>query len=472
MCLLKLIDLKSTNKIKQMITVYSVAEVNNNLLCFNTHESSIISILDNASPNTTLIIGRKTWFSLEHNIRKSITNDVIVFTRDKSIKNDDTSCKNVKYMDSNTFFKKEMNKKNMYAVIGGISIYNLFYNSLYTDEVHIIYQIFKDKDTKRTVRNKKLYSLSDSLLSFQIKQIQKINIDKNEYKIILERRQNKQVQLKSSNFGFKNLFKKQKQKKTDKNLSSLSLTSGEYISLTNKETLSQFYNNLLKTGFVKGDVLRNFGLSINLNIGTTIPMFQNDFDLVHFTNCLNKVIWDISGNTREGGVNIGWEWRFFGAQYSRAFSDVKRINPSLVGGYDQIQSVITKLQNKNNNEPILLNSWNFDNKKLPPRNHLIQFYVTNTSELHMHVYSCKLNVHSQLQYDIVYYSLLGFILSKKCDLNSTKLTFSYGEIYVPVSELKTDITKDYREMIVITSNSVKNKDFIEMGPSDFETIII
>jgi thymidylate synthase len=120
----------------------------------------------------------------------------------------------------------------------------------------------------------------------------------------------------------------------------------------------------------------------------------------------------------------------------------------------------------------VLNSWDLKNRKLPPRNHFIQYYVSNSTELHCHIYSCKLNIETQFQHDILYYSLLLLILSNKSNLTPKSITFSFGEIYTPIVNLNNSLTVNLEELIVLTKESIKHKNFIEMTSSDFTFILL
>lgn len=439
-----------------MITLYSIVKSHSGQLLLINEHNNFHSILTKIQSDSTIIIGRKIWFSIPQSIRASIKNDIIVFTQDKSIINDKhTIKKNIKFMDSKTFFKNEIKKMINYVILGGQTIYKLFIEHKCIDEILLLYKNNDDKNLPNITLPENTFN------NFEVKNISKLN--EKEYVFELRKNSDKEAIQNKPKSKFKSVFKLQ----NNKNQNSNNVMSTN-IDNSNRERISSFYNHFLKTGFRSNEYIKNFGMSIHLDIDKSFPVFTDNID---WYDCINKLLWDIQGNTREGGVNIGWEWRFFGAKYSRSFSDVKRIDTSLIGGYDQIKSILKNINTQNDqNNSLVLNSWDLQNKKLPPRNHFIQFYVSNSAELHCHIYSCKLNLETQFQHDILYYSTLLSILSKKSNLTPKTITFSYGEIYTQISNLSTTIKSNFREMSVILKESIKNKDFIEMTSSDFTPI--
>jgi dihydrofolate reductase len=433
-----------------MLTLYAIVQSLDNRLSFVKGVNYQVSFFENTDKNSTIIIGRKTWFSIPQSVRVSIKKSIIVLTRDKTMTNVKTEEKkqNVKFMDFKTFLKNDSKRDINYAILGGITVYKLFMDTNCINKLVLI------SKTNKNINNLEFATPLD-LSDFHVETISPVT--EKEYRIQLC---NNRIQF-SKQKTLKNALSKLKLGK--RNISQTTNTD------TNKDKLITFFSQFSKNGFVDSDLVKNFGMSISLDIEKSLPVFSQFSP----KDCIHKLLWDLQGNTREGGVNIGWEWRFFGANYSRAFSDVKQIDTNLIGGHDQIKTILEKLTNwdkRVHGESIVLTSWNSDITKLPPRNHFIQFYPVNNSELHCHIYSCKLNLQTQFQRDIVYYSLLLSIFAKKSNLIPKTITFSYGEVYHPISCFEFEF--NISNAIFFVPDIICYKDFIEMTSSDFDVVLL
>lgn len=174
------------------------------------------------------------------------------------------------------------------------------------------------------------------------------------------------------------------------------------------------------------------------------------------------------------GPGYGWQWRFFGAKYDQSLADVSQTDASKIGGFDQLKYVINEIKTNPYSRRILMCYWNppdFDKTALLPCHYSCQFYVEN-DRLNCHFTMRSTDVFLGLPFNIFSYTVLTYIIAMKCDLKPGKVVYTGGDVHL----YKTHI-KQVQEMLkrntralptLIVNENVKMKDFEDITINDFD----
>jgi thymidylate synthase len=260
-------------------------------------------------------------------------------------------------------------------------------------------------------------------------------------------------------------------------------------------------------------VISKFGTQVRFDISKSIPVLTTKN--VSFINILEELLWICRGDTDakllsdkkvriwEGnttrefldsvglkdypvgtlGPGYGWQMRHQGAKYDVKFSDTSEYEKEEIGGFDQLQYVIDTLKNDPYSRRIVLSYWNpsdFSKTALLPCHVLLQFYVEpDPNDPGCPWLSCMFTMRSSDVflahcYNVVSYSVLTYILAKKCGMKPKEIVYSVGDYHVYTNHLEQVNTqlkrtpRPFRQLQV--SDSVIDKTFHEMNRSDFELI--
>lgn len=131
-----------------------------------------------------------------------------------------------------------------------------------------------------------------------------------------------------------------------------------------------------------------FGRQLHLDISHGVPLLTSK--RVPWKHVIHELLWFMRGDTNakilqkdgvkiwdgntsrefldkrglyhypEGvlGASYGWQWRFFGAKYCHAFADTSQLDTSKIGGFDQLQYIVTELKNNPYGRRTLMCYWN------------------------------------------------------------------------------------------------------------------
>ena len=271
----------------------------------------------------------------------------------------------------------------------------------------------------------------------------------------------------------------------------------------------------MKNGNIRNDrtntgTISLFGTHIRFDISKSIPLLTTK--KVPFKMIIKELLWILQGNTdakilQNQGVHIwdgntsrefldgrnlqhypegilgagyGWQLRHQGANYSSDFADISKIDKNKIGGFDQLQYVEHLLKNDPFSRRIMFSYWNptdFDKTALVPCHTHCQFYVTK--ENNIYYLSCQYYMRSNdiicgKPWNIVFYSVLTYILAKRCNMLPKEIIYTCGDSHVysnHIEQVFEQVSRDPRPFPHIKiNNSIIDKDWSEMTVDDFELV--
>jgi len=136
------------------------------------------------------------------------------------------------------------------------------------------------------------------------------------------------------------------------------------------------------------------------------------------------------------GPIYGFQWRHFGATYC---SDTGKPYPNQQG-IDQLKQVIDQLKDptQRSSRRILMSAWNpldLDKMALPPCHVLVQFHVSNGTQLSCALYQRSCDVGLGVPFNIASYSLLTHLLAKYCGLEAKEFVYFMGNAHIYESHI-------------------------------------
>jgi|UniRef100_A0A6C0ALX5 thymidylate synthase len=253
-----------------------------------------------------------------------------------------------------------------------------------------------------------------------------------------------------------------------------------------------------------------FGDKMEFDISDTVPLLTTK--RVPWKHCIEELLWFMRGDTdtkilqRRGvkiwdgntsrefldnkglthydegilGPGYSWQWRFFGANYSQAFSDTSNVDTSKIGGFDQLQYVIDTLKNDPFNRRIMMSYWNplhMNEMALPPCHYSVLFYVEEEND--EKYLSCLFTMRSNDMFlgnpfNIFSYTVLTYILALKCNMKPRRLVYMGGDIHIyknHLAQMTEQLNRTPRPLPQLKINSdVKDKAISDITVEDFEII--
>lgn len=241
-----------------------------------------------------------------------------------------------------------------------------------------------------------------------------------------------------------------------------------------------------------------FSNKLQFDISNSIPLLTTK--QVSFKNIVEELLWFCRGETdanvlKKKGINIwngnttrefldsrgldypegelgplyGFQMRHFGAKY-----------PCTKRGFDQLKYVEKLLKEDPFNRRIMityLNPPDYSKGVLLPCHHYIQFYV---EEINGEKYlSCFFNMRSSDFalagcYNIVSYTVLTYILAKKCDMKPLSIVYHSVDCHVYLNHIeavKEQLKRDIRPFPALeVHNSIKDKKWEDISFFDFELV--
>lgn len=272
---------------------------------------------------------------------------------------------------------------------------------------------------------------------------------------------------------------------------------------------------ILNKGLNKDDrtntgTLSVFGTQLIFNITDNIPILNTKY--VPWKHVIHELLWFLRGDTdakilQNEGVKIwngnssrsfldsrklynydegvlgpiyGWNFRFFGAQYSQALSDTSSCDTRKIGGFDQLSYVINELKTNPSSRRILINLWNpmdIDKVALMCCHYSIQFNVRTQNDTNY--LDCLFNMRSSdvflgLPFNIFSYSVLTYIIAKKCNMTPGNLIYNGGDTHIylnHITQVNTQINRiPYSYPKLLLDDSIILKDFKDITINDFDLI--
>ena len=187
------------------------------------------------------------------------------------------------------------------------------------------------------------------------------------------------------------------------------------------------------------------------------------------------------------GPIYGFQWRHFGAQYcpetgkpyseqqgteqqgseqqgsDHQGSDHQGIDHQ---GIDQLKQVIDQLKdpNQRSSRRIIMSAWNpldLDKMALPPCHVLVQFHVSNGTQLSCALYQRSCDVGLGVPFNIASYALLTHLLAKYCGLEAKEFVYFMGNAHIYESHIPGLRTQQERDPLPFPRIQVSDtiKDF-------------
>jgi dihydrofolate reductase/thymidylate synthase len=428
-----------------------------------------------------VLMGRKTYDSLPENCRPLKDRINIVLTRNKElIKKSPVPenlllTKDVYFTDDLTFEKVYKKYNPNVFVIGGSELYNKFLGR--ADKLYL------------TVVEAKLNVIPDAFMDYL-----------------------------DSRYSLVSFSEKFVETSSNSNTQTISYRILYYINTGNKSNEYEYLDlarRILNKGNTRSDrtgtgTVSIFGNQMRFDISKTIPLLTTK--RVPFVMTVEELLWFCRGDTdatilQKKGIKIwdgntsrefldnrglkdypegtigpqyGFLWRFFGADYSPEFRDTSKIDMSSVGGFDQLKNVEHLLKTDPFSRRIMISAWNpaqLHEQALPSCHVLIQFYV---EEINKEKYlSCQFYMRSNDLFlgnpvNIASYSILTYILAKKCGMKPKELIYTCGDTHIYANHLQQieeqikRIPRPFPKLHL--SKSVETKDWKDLSIEDFELI--
>ncbi len=277
---------------------------------------------------------------------------------------------------------------------------------------------------------------------------------------------------------------------------------GNYI-LTDDYTLIKTYNKDLAYGIqnlslkigTKADVYLNKKQEYEIVISDSLDIIIENgyawFKVIdtHITNTeipVNVYNFEVANSNTYTVQNLsvhncyGWQWRYWGKEYSQEYSNTKNIDKQEFNGIDQIKNIIYMLKNEPNSRRIVLNAWNvsdLDKMALPPC-HLMSIFNVETENgqkyLNCHLVCRSTDIGLGLPYNLFSYSVLVYILAMKCDMLPGKLYYTGSDVHIysnHLEKLKSHFNRTIKTLPKLHLNpDIKNKEIEDITIKDFDII--
>jgi dihydrofolate reductase/thymidylate synthase len=352
--------------------------------------------------NSVVVMGRKTWFSIPAKQRPLTDRVNLILTNDKSLlKSTKVPDKSSLVSGQHYFITMAQLDKIMALkiynifVIGGGKIYDMFIDNIQIDNLYITEMYKCEYLTRHLNETNNHVSISCIPDKYCITGMSDLQIDI------------------PTGITFRFLEYSKSEKKSSER---------EYLKLL-ENTITNGNTRPDRTGTGTVSV---FGAQARFDISKYIPIVTTKS--VPWKQCIEELLWFLRGDTdakilEEKGVKIwsgntsrefldsqglsrynegilgagyGWQWRHFGAKYSQTLADTSKIDPGLIGGFDQIEYIINELKNNPYSRRIMLSAWNppdFKHTALQP------CFVSGTSVLS---YSGYKNIETVTTNDMLY----------------------------------------------------------------------
>jgi len=437
-----------------------------------------------------VLMGRKTWFSISREKRPLKNRLNLILTNDPDLlrisplpkSHFNNLNKSVYFVTFNQFIRFYNSKNPNVYVIGGSEIYDLFLkkenSNLKVDRVYLT-EVYDYKPEPNLEPDCFMTPLDQSYKLISVSEKQYDNSYNLHYRFLM--------------------YKK--------------------TICTNTNSSEKQYLNLAKTILENGKsrpdrtgvgTISSFGHKMEFDISETVPLLTTK--RVPWKSCIEELLWFMRGDTdtkilqRRGvkiwdgntsrefldsrglphyevgilGKGYGWQWRFFGANYSQAFADTSCIDRNKIGGFDQLSYIEYLLKSDPFSRRILMSYWNppdFDKTALNPCHFSCQFYVRE--ENNEKFLSCLFNMRSNdlflgNPFNIFSYAVLTYILAIRCDMKPDKLIYMGGDVHIyqnHINQIKEQLERTPRsEPRLIVNDDIKYKPFHEMTISDFDIV--
>ena len=204
------------------------------------------------------------------------------------------------------------------------------------------------------------------------------------------------------------------------------------------------YTDLLKhiidNGVGKSDrtgtgTISVFGYQMRLNLSQGFPLLTTK--KLHLRSIIYELLWFLRGDTninylKDNGVSIWDAWADEKGDLGPVYGKQWRSWEGKEGVYDQIVSLINRLQTLPDSRRHIVNSWNVadvDSMALPPCHCLFQFYVVNNC-LSCQLYQRSADAFLGVPFNIASYALLTMMIAQVCNFELGDFIHTFGDLHL------------------------------------------
>ena len=261
------------------------------------------------------------------------------------------------------------------------------------------------------------------------------------------------------------------------------------------------YLDLLQSILDKGEVKEDrtgtgtrsfFGHQMRFNLNDGFPILTTK--RIFFKGVVHELLWFLDGATnntalKDAGVHIWDEWETESGDLGPIYGHQWRSWPSSSNGgvIDQIEKVISQINNNPSSRRIIVSAWNVadlpdesispqENVKkqkmaLAPCHALFQFFVSQ-GKLSCQLYQRSCDTFLGLGFNIASYSLLTHMIAQQCDLEVGDFVWTGGDVHLYLNHLDQANEQLTREPYALPKLSIKRKpnSIFDYAYEDFELL--
>lgn len=173
-------------------------------------------------------------------------------------------------------------------------------------------------------------------------------------------------------------------------------------------------------------------------------------DIVNYSH--DKDVQEKMKNERELGPIYGWQWRNFGAKYTRWNKEAEGV------GIDQLKNLVDILKTNPSDRRMIVSAWNpVDIKRmaLPPCHYGFQVTVLS-GKLNLMWNQRSVDTALGLPFNIASYALLLHLLAKEAGLKEGKLIGFLGDVHIyknHIEGLREQLSRSPKNLPTIETNN-------------------
>ena len=261
------------------------------------------------------------------------------------------------------------------------------------------------------------------------------------------------------------------------------------------------YLDLLQSILDKGEVKEDrtgtgtrsfFGHQMRFNLSDGFPILTTK--KIFFKGVVYELLWFLDGATnntvlKDAGVHIWDEWETESGDLGPIYGHQWRSWPNSSNGgvIDQIEKIISQINNNPSSRRIIVSAWNVadlpdesispqENVKkqkmaLAPCHALFQFFVSQ-GKLSCQLYQRSCDTFLGLGFNIASYSLLTHMIAQQCDLEVGDFVWTGGDVHLYLNHLDQANEQLTREPYALPKLSIKRKpnSIFDYNYEDFELL--
>ena len=197
-----------------------------------------------------------------------------------------------------------------------------------------------------------------------------------------------------------------------------------------------FLKKILECGSKKRDrtgtgTTSLFGYQMRFDLSAGFPLVTTK--QCHTRSIIHELLWFLKGDTNiaylhQNQVRIWDEWADANGDLGPVYGKQWRN----FGGVDQIQWVLSEMQNNPDSRRLVVSAWNppeLPSMALAPCHALFQFYVCN-SQLSCQLYQRSADAFLGVPFNIASYALLTYMVAQVCDFMPGELIHTFGDAHI------------------------------------------